>query len=182
MSGRKSLTLGLLAFDEKSTLDYFCFIHAYRVGLALYAQIKQKQSKVDFSSKAKSSNVRWVGIASELWVDCAARLIIIFSNMLHSLTHTQRDTAQKGASSASKSILSAVNIQVMAPTYHGKACGSHATLLVSSESGSINYFQVHSIQFGYLEPLNNQIFVPASSFMCMRAPSCALYILKVRYI
>ena len=69
--------------------------------------------------------------------------------MLNSLTHTQRDTAQKGASSASKSILPAVNIEVMAPTYHGKACGSHATL--SSESGSINYFQMHSIQFGYLE-------------------------------
>jgi hypothetical protein len=115
---------------------------------------------VDFISKAKSSNVRWVGIASELWVDCAARLIIIFANMLNSLTHTQRDTAQKGASSASKSILPAVNIQVMAPTYHGKACGSHATL--SSESGSINYFQMHSIQFGDLEPLNLQIFVPAS--------------------
>ena len=115
---------------------------------------------MDFSSKAKSSNVRWVGIASELWVDCAARLIIIFANMLNSLTHTQRDTAQKGASSASKSILPAVNIQVMAPTYHGKACGSHATL--SSESGSINYFQMHSIQFGDLEPLNLQIFVPAS--------------------
>ena len=80
--------------------------------------------------------------------------------MLNSLTHTQRDTAQKGASSASKSILPAVNIQVMAPTYHGKACGSHATL--SSESGSINYFQMHSIQFGDLEPLNLQIFVPAS--------------------
>ena len=115
---------------------------------------------MDLSSKAKSSNVRWVGIASELWVDCAARLIIIFANMLNSLTHTQRDTAQKGASSASKSILPAVNIQVMAPTYHGKACGSHATL--SSESGSINYFQMHSIQFGDLEPLNLQFFVPAS--------------------
>ena len=141
----------LLAFDEKSTFDYFCFIGAYKARLNLYARIKQKQSKVDFSSKAKSSNVRWVGIASELWVDCAARLIIIFANMLNSLTHTQRDTAQKGASSASKSILPAVNIQVMAPTYHGKACGSHATL--SSESGSINYFQIHSvyIQFGYLE-------------------------------
>ena len=115
---------------------------------------------MDFISKAKSFNVRWVSIASELWVDCAARLIIIFANMLNSLTHTQRDTAQKGASSASKSILPAVNIQVMAPTYHGKACGSHATL--SSESGSINYFQMHSIQFGDLEPLNLQIFVPAS--------------------
>ena len=109
---------------------------------------KAKIIKSGFSSKAKSSNVRWVGIASELWVDCAARLIIIFANMLNSLTHTQRDTAQKGASSASKSILPAVNIQVMAPTYHGKACGSHATL--SSESGSINYFQSHSIQFCYL--------------------------------
>jgi hypothetical protein len=80
--------------------------------------------------------------------------------MLNSLTHTQRDPAQKGASSASKSILPAVNIQVMAPTYHGKACGSHATL--SSESGSINYFQMHSIQSGDLEPLNLQIFVLAS--------------------
>jgi hypothetical protein len=95
----------------------------------------------------KSSNVRWVGIASELWVDCAARLIIIFANMLNSLTHTQRDTAQKGASRASKIILPAVNIQVMAPTYHEKACGSHATL--SRELRSINYFQSHSIQFGY---------------------------------
>ena len=95
MSGRQSLTLELLAFDEKSTFDYFCFIWAYKARLALYAQIKQKQSKVDFLSKAKSSNVRWVGIASELWVDCAARLIIIFANMLNSLTQTQRDTAQK---------------------------------------------------------------------------------------
>ena len=115
---------------------------------------------MDFISKAKSSNVRWVGIASELWVDCAARLIIIFANMLNSLTQTQRDTAQKGASSASKSILPAVNTQVIAPNYHGKACGSHATL--SSEPGSINYFQMHNIQFRYLEPLNNQFFVPAS--------------------
>jgi hypothetical protein len=80
--------------------------------------------------------------------------------MLNSLTHTQRDIAQKGASSASKSILPAVNIQVMAPTYHGKACGSHATL--SSESGSISYFQMHKIQFVDLEPLNLQMFVPAS--------------------
>jgi hypothetical protein len=53
-------TLELLAFDEKSTFDcfFFCFIWAYKASLALYAQIKQKQSKVDCSSKAKSSNVR----------------------------------------------------------------------------------------------------------------------------
>jgi hypothetical protein len=80
--------------------------------------------------------------------------------MLNSLTHTLRDTAQKGASSTSKSILSAVNIQVMAPTYHGKACGSHAPL--SRELRSINYFQNHNIQFEYLEALNIQIFVLAS--------------------
>ena len=71
--------------------------------------------------------------------------------MLNSLTHTQRDTAQKGASSASKSILPAVNIQVMALTYQGKACGSHVTLSISSEPGSINYFQVYNTQFGHLE-------------------------------
>jgi hypothetical protein len=78
MSLIKSLTLELLAFDEKSTFDYFCVIWAYKARRALYAQINQKQPKVDFSSKAKSSNVRWVGIAFELWVDCAARLIINF--------------------------------------------------------------------------------------------------------
>ena len=54
--------------------------------------------------------------------------------MLNSLTHTQRDTAQKGASSASKSILPAVNIQVMAPTYHGKACGSHSNRALFTET------------------------------------------------
>jgi len=59
MSERKSRTLELLAFDEKFTFDYFCLIWAYKTSLALYAQIKQKQSKVDFSSKAKSSNVRY---------------------------------------------------------------------------------------------------------------------------
>jgi hypothetical protein len=75
--------------------------------------------------------------------------------MFDRLTQTQWDTAQKGASSASKSILPAVNIQVMALTYHGKACSSHATL--SGESGSINYFQTHSIQFGYLEAPNNRL-------------------------
>jgi hypothetical protein len=68
--------------------------------------------------------------------------------MLNNLTLAQRDTAQKGAL-FSKSILPAVNIQVMALTYDGKACGSHATL--PSELGSINYFQTHNIQFGYLE-------------------------------
>jgi hypothetical protein len=87
MSGRKLLTLKLLAFDEKSTFYCFCLIGAYKARLALYAEIKQKQSKVDFSSKSKSSNVRWAGVASELWVDCAARLIIIFANMHNSLTH-----------------------------------------------------------------------------------------------
>ena len=51
-------TLELSAFDGKSTFDCFCFIWAYKASLDLYAQIKQKQSKVDFSSKAKSSNVR----------------------------------------------------------------------------------------------------------------------------
>ena len=74
--------------------------------------------------------------------------------MLNSLTQTQRDTSQKGASSASKSILPAVNIQVIAPTYHGKACGSHTTL--SSKSGGINYSKMHSIQFGYLEGLETR--------------------------
>jgi hypothetical protein len=53
---------------------------------ALFAQIKQTQSKVDFSSKAKKSNVQWVGKAFELWVDCDVRLIIIFPSMLNSLT------------------------------------------------------------------------------------------------
>jgi hypothetical protein len=126
MSGGKSQALELLAFDKQSTFDRVCFIWAYKAN-------------------------RWVlaCIASELWVDCVARLNIIFANMLNSLTQTQRDTAQKGASIASKSILPAVNIQVMAPTYHGKACGSHAT--ISSEPISINYLQMHSIQFGYLE-------------------------------
>ena len=42
MSGRQSLTLELLAFDEKSTFDYFCFIRAYKPRLASYARIKQK--------------------------------------------------------------------------------------------------------------------------------------------
>jgi hypothetical protein len=65
--------------------------------------------------------------------------------MLNSLTQTQRDTAQKGASSASKSILPAVNIQVMASTYHEKACGSHETL--SSESCSISYFFYQNAQY-----------------------------------
>jgi hypothetical protein len=50
--------LELLAFDEKSTFDCFCFIWAYKASPTLYVQIKQKQSKVDFPSKAKSSNVR----------------------------------------------------------------------------------------------------------------------------
>jgi hypothetical protein len=76
--------------------------------------------------------------------------------MLNILTQTQQDTAQKGASSASKSILPALNSQVMAPTYHGKACGSHATLCLSNESGSINCFKMHSIQFGYLEGLETR--------------------------
>jgi hypothetical protein len=75
--------------------------------------------------------------------------------MLNSLTQTQPDTPQKWASSASKSILLVVNIEVMAPTYHGKACGSYATL--SSESGTIAYFWVHIIQFCDLEPLNNKL-------------------------
>jgi hypothetical protein len=51
-------TSKLLALDEKSTFDCFCFIRAYIASPALYAQIEQKQSKVDFSLKAKSSNVR----------------------------------------------------------------------------------------------------------------------------
>jgi hypothetical protein len=37
MSERKSRTMELLAFDEKSTFDCFCFIWAYKAGLALYA-------------------------------------------------------------------------------------------------------------------------------------------------
>jgi hypothetical protein len=72
--------------------------------------------------------------------------------MLNSLTQTQRDTAHKGASSASKSILPAVNIQVMAPTHNGKALPvAHMQPYLASESGSINYFQSHNIQFGYVE-------------------------------
>jgi hypothetical protein len=35
-------TLKLLAFDEKSTFDCFCFISAYKASPNLYAQIKQK--------------------------------------------------------------------------------------------------------------------------------------------
>jgi hypothetical protein len=50
MSGMKSRTLKLLAFNEKSTFDYFALIGAYKAGLAIYARIKQKQSKADFSS------------------------------------------------------------------------------------------------------------------------------------
>ena len=91
MSGRKLRTLELLDFDEKSTFIVF----------ALFGHIKRA--------------VRRVGIASELWVDCDARLIIIFANstnMLDSLTQTQRDIAQKGASSASKSILPAVTLRL----------------------------------------------------------------------
>jgi hypothetical protein len=41
-------TLELLAFDEKSTFDYFCFIWAYGASPALYAQIKQKIIKSGF--------------------------------------------------------------------------------------------------------------------------------------
>jgi hypothetical protein len=49
-------------------LIVFCFIWTYKASLALYAQIKQKQSKVDFFlSKAESANVGWVGIASAVW-------------------------------------------------------------------------------------------------------------------
>ena len=58
MSGRKSRTLELLAFDEKSNFDCLCFIWPNKASLALYAQIKQKQSKVDFFlSKAESALV-----------------------------------------------------------------------------------------------------------------------------
>jgi hypothetical protein len=94
MSGSKSWTFELLAFDEKSTFDCFCFILAYKARLALYAQIKQKQPKVDFHRKLK---VRTSDESSELWVnlDCAARLIIIFANMPISLTQTRQDTEQK---------------------------------------------------------------------------------------
>jgi hypothetical protein len=35
-------TLELLAFDIKSTFDYFCFIRAYEASRGLYARIKQK--------------------------------------------------------------------------------------------------------------------------------------------
>jgi hypothetical protein len=41
INGRKSRTLELLAFDEKSTFDCFSFIWAYEARLALYHQIKQ---------------------------------------------------------------------------------------------------------------------------------------------
>ena len=50
--------VGTFSFRSKFTFNFFCFIWAYKASLALYAQIKQKQSKVDFSSKAKRSNVR----------------------------------------------------------------------------------------------------------------------------
>jgi hypothetical protein len=56
MSWSKSQTLELLAFGGKSTFDCFSFIWAYKARLALYFQIKQKQSKVYFH---RSSNVRY---------------------------------------------------------------------------------------------------------------------------
>jgi hypothetical protein len=34
--------LELLAFDENSTFDFFCFIWEYKGSRALYSQIKQK--------------------------------------------------------------------------------------------------------------------------------------------
>jgi hypothetical protein len=49
--------LDLLAFDEKSIFDFFCFIWGDKGGLTLSHQIKQKKKKMDFSSKAKRSNV-----------------------------------------------------------------------------------------------------------------------------
>ena len=53
------LTLQLLNFDEKSTFDFFPLIWGDKASLALSTQIKKK-SKVDFSSKAKSCNVRYL--------------------------------------------------------------------------------------------------------------------------
>jgi hypothetical protein len=61
MSGRKSRTLELLAFDEKSTFDCFCFIWAYKAGLALYAQMKQNNQKWIFHRKLKiPTSDRWL--------------------------------------------------------------------------------------------------------------------------
>jgi hypothetical protein len=46
-------TLELLDFDEKSTFYCFCFIWAYKVSPALYAQIKQNNQKWIFHRKLK---------------------------------------------------------------------------------------------------------------------------------
>ena len=51
-------TFELLAFDGKFTFEKIHFISAHKASLNLYVEINQKNSKVNFSSKAKSFNVR----------------------------------------------------------------------------------------------------------------------------
>ena len=58
LAARKSRTLELLAFDEKSTFEFFASNGHIKRGSLYKCPFEAKNSKVDFSSKAKDSNVR----------------------------------------------------------------------------------------------------------------------------